>query len=168
VDPEAGEEVFFSGHPSWRSLWAHLLRWLLGAIVVGAVAGVVSRLTEHHWRVWWIVAAIVIVGLIGAVIGQVRRIATTYAITDRRLVIEQGIFSRDVHQTRLERIQNVNTSQSLLERMLRIGDVDFDTAAEAEFQFAFNGVAEPKQIVRTVDRAVHAMRGDAEPPTSGV
>jgi uncharacterized membrane protein YdbT with pleckstrin-like domain len=167
VDPEAGEEVFFSGHPSWRSLWAHLLRWVLAAIVVGAVAGVVSRLTEKHWEVSWIVAAIIIVGVIGTVLGQVRRIATTYAITDRRLVIETGIFSRDVHQTRLERIQNVNTRQTLIDRMLRIGDVAFDTAAEAGFQFAFNGVAEPDQIVRTVDRALHAMR-DSERPNEDV
>jgi uncharacterized membrane protein YdbT with pleckstrin-like domain len=168
VDPEAGEEVFFSGHPSWRSLWAHLLRWLFAAVVVGALAGVVSRLTQHHWRVWWIVAAIVIVGLIGVVIGQVRRIATTYAITDRRLVIETGIFSRDVHQTRLERIQNVNTNQTLLERILRIGDVNFDTAAEAGYQFSFSGIADPHEMVRTVDRAVHAAQGSEAPPAEGL
>ncbi len=64
-----------------------------------------------------------------------------------------------MHQTRLERIQNVNSSQSLFERLLRIGTVEFDTAGETEYDFAFRGVGNPGGIVRTVDRALHALRG---------
>ncbi len=84
---------------------------------------------------------------------------TTYAITDRRLTIEIGLVSKELHQTRLERVQNVNSSQSVLERALHIGTVDFDTAAEAEYDFSFHGIASPRGIVRTVDRALHELRG---------
>jgi uncharacterized membrane protein YdbT with pleckstrin-like domain len=73
-----------------------------------------------------------------------------------------------VHQTRLERIQNVNSSQSLFERLLRIGTVEFDTAGETQFDFAFRGVGNPSQIVRTVDRALHALRGAEVAPGSDV
>jgi uncharacterized membrane protein YdbT with pleckstrin-like domain len=55
-------------------------------------------------------------------------------------------------------VQNVNATQSLLERMLRVGTVDFDTAAGAEYDFKFRGVARPKEIVRTVDRALRELR----------
>jgi len=99
--------------------------------------------------------------------GQLRRIQTTYSITNRRLTIETGLLSRRLHQTRLERVQNVNSTQSLLERIVRIGTVDFDTAGEADFDFAFRGVGDPRRIVRTVDRALHERVASPE-PTDGV
>ncbi len=48
-----------------------------------------------------------------------------------------------MHETRLERVQNVGTGQSLAERLLRIGTVNFDTAAEEGFDFRFRGVENP-------------------------
>jgi uncharacterized membrane protein YdbT with pleckstrin-like domain len=104
------------------------------------------------------VLAVAVVFAVTLLIGLVRRVALTYTITDQRLTIDRGLLARDVHECRLERVQNVNTSQSLLERILRIGTVDFDTAAESGFDFAFRGVADPHAIVRTVDRALHELQ----------
>jgi hypothetical protein len=38
---------------------------------------------------------------------------------------------------------------------MRIGDVDFDTAAGDDYNFVFAGVAEPEEVVEQVDRATH-------------
>jgi uncharacterized membrane protein YdbT with pleckstrin-like domain len=168
VDPEPGEEIFFHGHPSWRSLALFYAKGLLAALLGGVIAGVVTRIAAHHVQAGWVTVAVVVVFLVLVVIGQLRRIATTYSITNQRLTIQTGILSRDVHQTRLERIQNVNSSQSLFERLLRIGDVQFDTAGETQFDFSFRGVGDPSGIVRTVDRALHALRGDHASPASDV
>ncbi|HEX3977619.1 MAG TPA: PH domain-containing protein [Solirubrobacteraceae bacterium] len=164
MDPEPGEEIFFHGHPSWRSLALFYAKGLVAALLAGIVAGVVTRIAADHVQVGWVIVAVVVVFLVLALIGQIRRIQTTYSITNQRLTIQTGILSRDVHQTRLERIQNVNSSQSLFERLLRIGTVEFDTAGEQQFDFAFRGVGDPSGIVRTVDRALHALRsGEASP-----
>ncbi len=84
----------------------------------------VTRIAAGHVQVGWVIVAVVVVFLVLVVVGQVRRIQTTYSITNQRLTIQTGILSRDLHQTRLERIQNVNSSQSLFERLLRVGTVD--------------------------------------------
>jgi uncharacterized membrane protein YdbT with pleckstrin-like domain len=168
VDPEPGEEIFFHGHPSWRSLALFYAKGLLLALLAGVIAGVVTRIAANHVQVGWVIVAVVVVFLSVVLVGQIRRIATTYSITNQRLTIQTGILSRDVHQTRLERIQNVNSSQSLFERLLRIGTVEFDTAGETQFDFAFRGVGNPSQIVRTVDRALHALRGPEPSPASDV
>ena len=42
----------------------------------------------------------------------------------------------------------------MLERILGVGTVDFDTAAGAEYNFAFRGLAAPEEVVRTVDGAL--------------
>ena len=159
MEREPGEEIFFHGHPSWRSLALFYAKGLVVALLAGVIAGVVTRIAGNHVQAGWVVTAVVVVFLVLVAVGQIRRIQTTYSITSRRLTIETGILSRDVHQTRLERIQNVNSSQSLFERVLRIGTIDFDTAGESQFDFSFRGVAEPRIIVRTVDRALHELRG---------
>jgi uncharacterized membrane protein YdbT with pleckstrin-like domain len=127
------------------------------AVVVGAVAGVVSDIADNSVKVVWVAIAVAVVLVLTGVVGFIRRIKTTYTITDQRLTIVEGLLSRDTHETRLERVQNVNASQSVLERMLLIGTVDFDTAASAEYDFAFRGVAHPKAIVVTVDRAIQEL-----------
>ena len=94
--------------------------------------------------------------------GFVRRMRTTYTISSRRLTIRIGLLSRELHECRLERVQNVNATQSILERALAIGSVDFDTAGGSEFDFRFRGVESPQQIVHTVDHALQQL-GRAQP-----
>jgi uncharacterized membrane protein YdbT with pleckstrin-like domain len=158
VDPEPGEEVFFHGHPSWRSMLAFYVRGLLTAVVAGVIAGVVTRLANGGVQAGWVSTAVLVIFLIVLLWGLVRRISTTYTISNRRLTIRSGLLSREMHETRLERVQNVNSRQRLLERLLRVGTVDFDTAGGAAYDFKFRGVDDPARIVRTVDRALHELR----------
>ena len=58
-----------------------------------------------------------------------------------------------MQQTRIDRVQNVNTDQGPLERVLRVGTVDFDTAGTDDSDFTFTGIADPQEIVTAVDRA---------------
>ena len=69
-------------------------------------------------------------------VGLIKRISTTYTITNQRLHIQRGIIARHVQETRLDRVQNVNTNQGV-ERILQVGTVDFDTAGSGDSDFAF-------------------------------
>jgi len=163
VDPEPGEAIFFHGHPSWRALKAFYLTGLLVGVVAGASAGIASTIASGHLELGWVIAAVLVVFVVLIAVGQVKRLRTTYSITNQRLTIETGLVSRELHQTRLERVQNVTCTQSLLDRLWGIGTVDFDTAAESEFDFSFRGVGDPRRIVRTVDRALHERQGGFDP-----
>jgi uncharacterized membrane protein YdbT with pleckstrin-like domain len=136
---------------------AFYMRGVLISLLAGVVAGIVSRIASGRVELGWVIAVVLIVFVVLIAIAQIRRLQTTYSITNRRLTIESGLVSRVLHQTRLERVQNVNSTQTLLDRLLAIGAVDFDTAGEAEFDFSFRGVGDPRSIVRTVDRALHEL-----------
>jgi uncharacterized membrane protein YdbT with pleckstrin-like domain len=119
-----------------------------------------------------LVFVVVLVALaLTVLIGFIKRVTTTYTITDRRLNIMRGIISREVQQTRLERVQNVNYNQTLVQRALQVGDVDFDTAGSGDYDFSFDGVADPAEVVQKVDEAwrVHGAGqhglGDGGAPT---
>jgi uncharacterized membrane protein YdbT with pleckstrin-like domain len=149
----SGENAVFEGHPSWRATLAFYLKGLLGAIVLlAAYAGVASLFGDGADTSLLVVVGLVLVVLV-IVGGYVWRMATTYTITNRRLHIKRGIVARKTQEARLERVQNVNTEQSVIERMLRVGTVDFDTAGTDADGFRFEGVADPLQVVQSVDRA---------------
>ena len=147
MNANGSENVIYSGHPSWRSM----LDFHLAGLLLAAVGGAIAKLATNNWGIAIAVAAGVLA--LSLLIGLIRRVATHYTISDRRLHIRSGILSRTEQHTTIDRVQNVETRQTLLERILRIGTVDFDTAATDDSQFAFVGVATPKQVVAAVDRA---------------
>ncbi|MEA2286662.1 MAG: hypothetical protein QOJ21_2705 [Solirubrobacteraceae bacterium] len=147
MDLHPGEEILYDGHPSWRSTLGFYVLGFLGAVAAGVAVGV---LVDTGPGVIVVVAALLLV----LAIGLVRRIGTHYMVTTQRLRIRRGILSRHVQQTQLDRVQNVNTGQSLVERVLRVGTVDFDTAGTDDSDFTFRGIANPEAVVAEVDRAV--------------
>jgi uncharacterized membrane protein YdbT with pleckstrin-like domain len=159
-----GEQVIFRGHPSWRAILGFYLKGILFAAAAGLLAAVIGA---EEGTVF--LAVLAVVGLT-VLVGFVKRVATTYTITDRRLNIKRGIVSREVQETRLERVQNVNYRQSVYQRLMQIGDVDFDTAATDDYNFVFAGVADPEDVVHAVDQATGAASageyglGEAQPP----
>lgn len=141
-----GEEVIFQGHPSWRAILGFYLKGILIAIVLGVIA----KLIDGNWTAFVVILAVIAITVLA---GFVKRVATTYTITNRRLNIKRGIVSREIQETRLERVQNVNYRQSVYQRIMQIGDVDFDTAATDDYNFVFYGVAGPGEVVHRVDQA---------------
>jgi uncharacterized membrane protein YdbT with pleckstrin-like domain len=149
MDLHPGEEIVFDGHPSWRSTLVFYLVGIVAVAVVAAIAWLVQGAGLGALG-----GAVALAVLLGA--GLLRRVSTRYVITTQRLHIRRGILARRVQQTRIDRVQNVNTTQSLLERMVRVGTVDFDTAGSDDSEFRFVGVADPADVVAQVDRAQRA------------
>jgi uncharacterized membrane protein YdbT with pleckstrin-like domain len=155
-----GERVLYEGHPSWRAILDFYLKGLLATAVICLLVALITGVIGDETNTG-LVVIIALIGVAGTILaGFVIRVATNYTITDRRLHIKRGIVSRTIQETRLERVQNVNYTQTVVQRMLQVGDVDFDTAAGDDYNFVFNGVAEPADVVHMVDQATH--RTDAE------
>jgi uncharacterized membrane protein YdbT with pleckstrin-like domain len=162
-----GEQIMFQGHPSWRSIIGFYIKGLLVVLVIAFLVGLVTDIADGNTNTGLVVGVAVVGVAIVIVAGLIKRITTHYTITNRRLHIKRGIIARDIQETRLERVQNVNYNQSLLERLLQVGDVDFDTAAGDDYNFVFVGVADPAEVVEQVDRATHstAPSGLGDEPT---
>ncbi len=146
MDMHQGEEVIYNGHPSWRSIKAFYLAGLGVAILIGVL--------------WWLIFTPIVAALLAAAIiavtvlvGLIKRVFVIYTITSDRLYIQRGVLSKRVEQTRIDRVQNVSTSQSVLDRLFRVGTVDFDTAGSEAGNFRFDGVDDPPSVAAAIDRA---------------
>jgi uncharacterized membrane protein YdbT with pleckstrin-like domain len=156
INLHPGEQVLFEGHPSWRSILAFYLKGILGAALLGVVVALVTRVIDDEVNEGLVFLVVLVVIALTVLVGFIKRVATTYTITDRRLNIKRGLISREIQETRLERVQNVNYRQSAFQRLLQVGDVDFDTAAGDDYNFVFSGVADPSEVVHRVDTATGA------------
>ena len=145
-DLRPSEQIIYEGHPSWRSILAYYIKGFLGALIVAAIG---------YWLdgIGLAIGLFLLVEALVLAAGFIRRFATVYTITTQRLRIKQGIIARHVQQTDVARVQNVNHNQSMLERFLQVGTVDFDTAGTDDSEFKFTGVEEPEEIVAAVDVA---------------
>lgn len=173
MDLSAGESIIYQGHPSWRATIGLYIKGVLLCAVLAGIAAGVTQVADDEVNVGLVIAVFLVAFLILLILGYLKRFATEYTITTRRLHIRRGILNRTTEETRVERIQNANTSQSFLQRMLKVGTVDFDVASdERAGLFKFVGVEDPQSVVRAVDRAVtgEARSGvtPAPAPTQGV
>jgi uncharacterized membrane protein YdbT with pleckstrin-like domain len=145
-----GEQIVWSGRPSWRSMLAFYIKWGILALVPGVGGQVLAGVTSWDIPTWWLWLITVVLLLLMLIAGWLQRIDTHYAVTNQRINIRTGIFSRSDHSTSYERLQNVKTYQSFLERMLGVGLVDFDTAAGDDFDFKFTGIDDPAGLAKQV------------------
>jgi uncharacterized membrane protein YdbT with pleckstrin-like domain len=139
-----GEDLIWAGRPVWKWSVTFIGKW--GAL---ALLPLVAGVFLHRWfgiSIWWfLVATLVGVGVV-IIIAWLARIGTYYTVTDRRLIVRHGILSRRERSASLERIQNVNTEQGVIARMLNFGDVQFDTAGSehGDADLTLYGVADPR------------------------
>ena len=99
-----------------------------------------------------IVAGLAALGLIAYETAYVRRFS--YELTADTLDIDSGVFSRRSREIPLRRIQNVDISRNVIQRVLGIAVVSFETAGggETEARLRFVSFEEAKRLQRELPR----------------
>jgi uncharacterized membrane protein YdbT with pleckstrin-like domain len=105
----------------------------LALILIGGAVGVGAALMPAEARPVGTLAVLVI-GLVlvlwWVVVPYLRWWTTTYTITNRRLITRSGILNKTGTDLPLNRIHEVSSERSLLDRMLGCGTLNISTAAE--------------------------------------
>lgn len=155
-----GEATIWEGHPTWRaSLSFHAKGLLLS--VAPLVAVMLARWAGLDIAVTWAVLVFLAGVVITVAASWVMRYFTQYTITSRRLQIRRGILAKTETSADVDRIQNITVFQSPLDRILKVGQIDFDTASDdPSDRFSFAGIDGPQalreRIVRARDDNEHA------------
>src|SRR3954453_17976949 len=157
MDMRADEHALYQGRPSWRALMTFYVAGIVLAAVVVLVVGFLADEMGLAVAIGAVIAGLTLL------IGFLRRVGTKYLLTTQRLRISRGIVRKNVQETRLDRVQNVNYSQGVLDRMLGVGTVDFDTAGSDDSEFRFEWINGPETVVGAVDEAPHEA-SQAPPP----
>jgi uncharacterized membrane protein YdbT with pleckstrin-like domain len=148
-----GERILWQGRPSWRAQISYFIVWIPLALLPVIIAGILAANDQDtglpYWQ-WLLISLLLVVCVV--VYDALRRYSTFYVVTDQRLRVRHGILSRHEQSARFERVQNVEVSQSLMDRLLKVGAVEFDTAGsdQSDAGFRYAGIADPQRLVHIV------------------
>ena len=122
-----GENLILKLHQHWifvaKSLLipiALLLLVVVADIVLGSTSASNIRLP--------LTLAIVAIALLWLIVVWIRWRSIVYTLTDQRIKLESGVFSRSEKIIPIDRIQDCTTRQSLMGRILGYGRVEVDAA----------------------------------------
>ncbi len=140
--------------------------WGLPAGLLGGLGGLVLAgwATAEGWTL-----ALTILGLLAALVGftvvGVRYLLwtnTRYVITTAELYEKRGVFSRDVTQFRLDRIQNTSLRQSAVGRLLGYGELTVYTAGSGDPELTFERLARPARASAVLSEQLGGDRAPAD------
>jgi membrane protein YdbS with pleckstrin-like domain len=157
ADLMEGEQLIWRGRPSWRAMIAYYLRWGSLALVAVVVLAIIRAVSDVSWPLWPGLVITLVALAIVVLIGWIMRIATLYTVTDHRIIVRRGIIARNEKSAHIDRIQNVNYSQTPWQRLLNVGNVDFDTAGSDSSELTLRGVNDPRGL-REVIAGVYGER----------
>jgi uncharacterized membrane protein YdbT with pleckstrin-like domain len=75
--------------------------------------------TSYHWKIFFTLSGIFSLFIIPAL----RRWADEFVVTNRRVVVKTGLFSRHTLEMNLNKIESVNVEQSIMGRLLNYGTI---------------------------------------------
>lgn len=153
-----GERIVAEFHPSPLTipLWHH---WALAmCLLLALLAWVVERfmLSSTTWSPtpgWMrIVLALLVWLVVSCMDVGVRR----YIVTNKRLILRLGVFSRTIVDMPLARIQHSVWTQSVTQRVLGMGDVIVSSAGVDAPPIVFASVHNPGRVLDTIRTACKA------------
>lgn len=117
------ETIITSFRPHWKTLFIPFGWFLLGLVAIAIVFWVFGGTLQ------WLLVLAVVVAVIALVIKPLIDWWTTrYVLTTERLITRTGLVAKSGVEIPLERITNVNFSQTFFERLLGAGDLLIESA----------------------------------------
>jgi membrane protein YdbS with pleckstrin-like domain len=123
------EETLWRGSPSLAVLLGHVVMMLVVLVGVPFIASLIAdkagEPNASHIRHfgWLITLVILIVQLISFFIALMKQRSTVYTVTNQRIMIEQGVFSKSLSEIDLRYVDESEFFQSFAHRLLGIGNV---------------------------------------------
>jgi uncharacterized membrane protein YdbT with pleckstrin-like domain len=96
-----------------------------------------------------IVIAMIVAAAVWLVVRYLKWITTYFVITSHRLIFRTGVLAKSGIEIPLERINNVNFHQSILERVLGAGDLLIESGGE-DGQSRYTDIRHPDRVQRLI------------------
>jgi uncharacterized membrane protein YdbT with pleckstrin-like domain len=153
-----GETIAVDMHPHWW-YFAEPAFALLGSIVLGIIVltndsdGTINKLLS------WLSIAL-LVGTALWLLGRYLKWATTnFVVTNQRVIYRSGLFAKRGVEIPVGRVNNVNFSQGIFERMVGAGDLLIESGGE-DGQSRFSNIRDPENVQNLIQRTIRRVDGD--------
>jgi uncharacterized membrane protein YdbT with pleckstrin-like domain len=130
-----GEEIIMHRHPHWKMMVVPVVVLLL---VVALVSFLAAFIGAHSWGLWArIVLLVIALALVirFTLMPLIRWRTTHFVITNRRVLVREGLVTRRGMDIPMRRITGVQFRQSLFERLFGVGTLVMESASDEPLEF---------------------------------
>jgi uncharacterized membrane protein YdbT with pleckstrin-like domain len=152
IDLMPGEKMILYANPHWWYFWKEVVAALVvfGILVLFAALGWVG--SSAVGILFGIAVVVILVSTIYKFIGWK---TTRFAITNQRVAYQSGIIQRRGVSIPLNRVNNVNFTQSFIARALNNGIVTIESAGETG-DSVFENIPDPEKVRTLIFQQVEA------------
>ena len=153
------ETVIFAIKPSlWTIVFLSFRTVVVALVVTLAVLGLKHLLPLNRYAGYIVqLCGVAVLGRVGFAVLQWA--SRSYVLTDRRVIRIRGVFTIDIFQCALGKIQNTFLTLTLPQRLLGIGSIAFTTAGTGGIEAIWRHCAAPlkvhQQLIKTLNTAAN-------------
>lgn len=134
-----GETIVVHRHPHWKGLVLPILLFLLVTAVAGLALGALHGWQDSGPVRTWGTVVIVVLWVMGAIWWLIwpllTWVTTHFVVTDRRVLYRHGILTRSGIDLPISRINTVEFSHGPIDRLLRTGSLQIQSASDEPLTF---------------------------------
>jgi|SRR5215216_2445697 len=129
----ADEEVIFTLRPTLIFVF---VRYIVATLIVLVVAAVMGLLRSYAPNVisgmisLFVILGVGLIAFVNPVYKHILRRREVYTLTNHKLEMRYGLFSKIVRNIPLRNIQDVTVTASIWQRLIKIGDIVIESASE--------------------------------------
>jgi uncharacterized membrane protein YdbT with pleckstrin-like domain len=143
------ETVALDMHPHWWYFAGPAVS-LVVVIILGGILAWGANISGTGGDVLKVlVIALLVIAALWLVVRYLKWITTYFVITSHRLIFRTGVLAKSGIEIPLERINNVNFHQSILERLIGAGDLLIESGGE-DGQSRYTDIRHPDRVQRLI------------------
>jgi len=147
-----GETLIYETRLHWVTLVWHSF---LAVVFLAAPAVALLIYYRDRQYVEWISGVLLLAAIVVIWAGMIRRNATEMAVTNKRVLIKQGIFGRRTLELLFQKVESITVEESMMGRVLGYGTVVIKgTGGTPE---PFDRIASPLVFRRHVEEQIAAL-----------
>ncbi len=152
------ETDLWEGHPSqWMAFGFYLVCGLLALLLAGLTAWMV--VATQNMGGYWYYPAIGVLAIVVTVAIRYQLVRSThYRLTDQRLIVEEGIFSRDSEEIELYRVKDWSVIKPFWLRLANRGHIRVLSTDATAPNLVIKGITKPDRVRELIRKHVEFAR----------
>lgn len=122
------EKIIFQTRQHWLSLLVQLLPEILSVAAITILASVIITKSQNPGLSW--IYLLNLIPFASFVRDILRWRFHRFIVSNRRIIHISGVFARNVNDSSLNKVNDINLEQSMLGRLLDFGNLEILTASE--------------------------------------
>jgi membrane protein YdbS with pleckstrin-like domain len=148
----ADEEVIFTLRPTLIFVFVRYIVATLTVLIVAAAMGVMTKFWPNAISgmiAFFVILGVGLIAFVNPVYKHILRRREVYTLTNHKLEMRYGLFSKIVRNIPLRNIQDVTVTASFWQRLIKIGDIEIESASE-QGKIVLDDIHHPDRYANTI------------------